>query len=416
MAQSSNRNPDKGRPFNWRLGEGLLRQQPCVPSCFFRRPIQLQGSLIKALLNPAPAIWPTLTAQTRLVCMFQSSAFPTQAMAGRNLGRAAGFLPLLLWGPNANPLDLLAKTFENHRKTPVEMIQVKRPFFESEEVTLRVAVDGGRRMRIDVLRPLLHQGVASVDDGKTLKTFYPDKARTVVQVSPMKRRMDSDARLKLIKSNYLLEADPGPRVAGRSTFQISLTPKNREVPGQAILVDEEKMLPLRILADDEEGVQKRALLDTVFVRFGRPKSSIKFSVPEGKGIDVVKAWGPIFIEDARQEAKDLGFVPHIPKKLPFGFSVLSMALQGNPSKPLLTVTVTDGILSANLFMWSRAVHGKENPISRDPLLERDGVFFAVYGDAPPHLARTLLSYFLIEKKLTNTDPSGTGNRPQPLTR
>jgi outer membrane lipoprotein-sorting protein len=416
MAQSSDQNPDTGRRFSWRLGEGWRLPQLCARSSFFKRLTQYRDSLNRALLSPAPATSPTPMLLTRLASMFQFSASPTQAMAGRSLGRAAGFLPLLLWGPNANPLDLLAKTFENHRKTPVEMFQIKRPFFESEEITLRVAVDSGRRMRIDVLRPLMHQGVVSLDDGKTLKTFYPDKARTVVQVSPLKRRMDSDARLKLIKSNYLLEADPGPRVAGRTTFQITLTPKNREVPGQAILVDEEKMLPLRILADDEEGVQKRALLDTFFVRFGRPKSSIKFSVPEGKGIDVVKSWGPVFIEDAKQEAKSLGFIPHIPKKLPFGFSVLAQALQGNPSKPLLTVTVSDGILSANLFMWSRAVHGKGNPISRDPLLERDGVFFAVYGDAPPHLARTLLSYFLIEKKLTNSDPAGTGNRAQPLTR
>lgn len=410
MAQSFDQNPDTDRRFIWRPGDGLRPRQLSVLSCSFKRLNHLLGLLSRATSSQAPATLPIRTALIHLESMFQSSACPIPAMAGSGLGRAAGLLPFLLWGPNANPLDLLAKTFENHRKTPVEMFQVKRPFFESEEITLRVAVDSGRRMRIDVLRPMMHQGVVSVDDGRTLKTYYPDKARTVIQVSPLKRRMDSDARLRLIKSNYLLEADPGPRVAGRTTFQISLTPKNKEVPGQEILVDEEKMVPLKILADDEENTQKRVLLDTYFVKFGRPKSSIKFSVPEGKGIDVVKSWGPIFIDDAKEESRSLGFTPHIPKKLPFGFSVLSQALQGNPSKPLLTVTVTDGILSANLFMWSRAVHGKDNPISRDPLMERDGVFFAVYGDAPPHLARTLLSYFLIDKKLSNSNPSGTGNR------
>ncbi len=348
--------------------------------------------------------------------MSRSSAFQTLARASRNLGLLpAAIFPLWLWGPTANPLDLLSRTFQNHRRTSLEMVQVKRPFFEQEEVTLRVAIDPARRMRVDVLRPLVHEGVVSVDDGKTLKTYYPDLNRTVSQVSPVLRKPDNAGRLKLIETNYTLSADAGPRVAGRPTFQILLKPKNRSLPGQAIFVDEEKFLPLRILADIEED-QRVTILDTVFVRYGRPSRSIRFSVPEGKGIQTQKAWGPVYIKDPSDEADSLGFSPQIPKRLPFGFTVQSMALQGSPTKPVLAITLSDGLLSTNIFLWSKAVHGRVNPISRDPLFERDGVFFAVYGDSPPQLARTLLSVFVIEKRASALQRSGTGNISRPPAR
>jgi len=337
------------------------------------------------------------------------SASLTTLKAGDSRILLSGFLPLMLLNPTLNPLELLGKTFDQHRRTPVEMIQVKRPFFESEEVSLRVAVDSNRRMRVDVLRPLIYQGVVSVDDGKELKTLYPDGGKIVVQQSPLKRKTDTAQRLKLVKSNYLLEADPGPRVAGRTTVQISLTPKNQGVPSQAILVDEEKLLPLRILVDDDEKEERKTLLDTVYARFGKPKSSIKFSIEAGRENVVERAWGPVFINDVAPEAQRLGFKPHIPTKLPYGFVVNSLALQGTAQKPFLAVNVSDGILSSNLFLWSRLVHGKANPISRNPLFERDGVFFAVYGDAPPRLARTMLSSFVIEKKLQNSRLHRTGN-------
>lgn len=329
--------------------------------------------------------------------MCQSSPFQILARASRNLGLLpAAVLPLWLWGPTANPLDLLSRTFQNHRKTPLEMVQVKRPLFEQEEVTLRVAIDSGRKMRVDVLRPLVHEGVVSVDDGKTLKTYYPDQNRTISQASPMIRQQNNANRLKLIESNYSLSADAGPRIAGRPTFQILLRPKNGKLPGQAIFVDEEKFLPLRILADFENR-QRATILDTVFVKYGRPARSIRFSVPEGKGVQSQKAWGPVYITDPKASASSLKFTPHIPKKLPYGFTVQSMALQGSPSKPVLAVTLTDGLLSTNIFLWSKALHAGVNPISRDPLFERDGVFLAVYGDSPPALANTLLSSFVFEK-------------------
>lgn len=348
--------------------------------------------------------------------MSQSSAFQTLARASKNLGFIpAAIFPIWLWGPSANPLDLLSRTFQNHRRSSLEMVQVKRPFFEQEEVTLRVAIDPARKMRVDVLRPLVHEGVVSVDDGKTLKTYYPDQNRTVAQGSPLLRKPDNAGRLKLIESNYTLSADAGPRVAGRPTFQILLRPKNQSLPGQAIFVDEEKFLPLRIQADIERQ-QRVTILDTIFVRYGRPGRNIKFSVPEGKGVETVKAWGPIYIDDPKKEASRLGFSPQIPSRLPFGFTVQSMALQGSQSKPVLAVTLTDGLLSTNIFLWSKALHGRTNPISRDPLFERDGVFFAVYGDSPPQLARTLLSVFVIEKRATALLSDGTGNTPRPPVR
>lgn len=336
-------------------------------------------------------------------------ASQTTLKAGSRISSAFGFLPLMLLGPTLNPLEILAKTFDQHRRNPLEMVQVKRPFFESDEVSLRVAVDSERRMRVDVLRPLIHQGVVSVDDGKELRTLYPDSRRIVIQQSPLTRKVDNEGRLKLVRTNYLLEADPGPRVAGRSTYQISLTPKNKGVPYQAILVDQDKMTPLRIIAEDDARGEQRVLLDTVFVKFGAPKESIKFAIEPDKESVVQRAWGPVYISDLAPEAERLGFRPHIPKKLPYGFIVNSLALQGSKERPFLTVNVSDGILSSNLFLWSRLTHGKANPISRDPLFERDGVFFAVYGDAPPHLARTLLSSFVIEKKLQSSDLGRTGN-------
>ncbi len=409
MAQSFDQNPGLGPRFKWRPGEAWRQLRLFVQLSYFSQSTRAAGGTWqKCWKVQQPTNWLFQILQTPWVFMSQSSAC-------RSLGISASILPLWLWGSSANPLDLLSRTFQNHRKSSLEMVQVKRPFFEQEEVTLRVAIDPARKMRVDVLRPLVHEGVISVDDGRTLKTYYPDQNRTVSQSSPLLRKPDNAGRLKLIESNYTLTADPGPRVAGRPTFQILLRPKNQSLPGQAIFVDEEKFLPLRIQADTARQ-ERVTILDTVFVRYGRPARSIRFSVPEGKDVDLVKAWGPVYVNDLNKEASGLGFIPQIPKRLPYGFTVQSMALQGSKAKPVLAVTLTDGLLSTNIFLWSKVVHGRTNPISRDPLFERDGVFFAVYGDSPPQLARTLLSVFVIEKRATALLPDGTGNTPHLLVR
>lgn len=333
--------------------------------------------------------------------MFLGSLFPAVKAKASSLAYGAGgpvvlgLLGLLPAG-QMDPADALLKSFEMHRRQPLEMIQIQQPYFEESPVVVKVVVDGRRRMRVDVLRPLNHEGVASVDDGKELRIFYPDKDEIFVQRSPMLFQTEPAERVRLIEANYDLDMRRGPKVAGRSTQALTLEARHDGISDRVIFLDNTTLFPLRMEAKSEGG--ERVLTDTLSIRFDAGKPPPSFTLAGTDTTRIIRQWGPEQARHTRDEAKRLGFQPEMPARLPFGFRVQAAQLLGSQDKPFLAVRISDGLLSSTLYMWSRSVHGSRNPVGRDPIFTKDGSLFTVYGDAPQGLSRTLLSTFVLAQK------------------
>ncbi|MCG9895262.1 MAG: hypothetical protein MH204_07295 [Fimbriimonadaceae bacterium] len=293
--------------------------------------------------------------------------------------------------------------FKRHRTTPIEAIYVQRSLFRNEEVVLKMTVDRRRSVRVDVLRPLLHEGLASLDNGRELKSFRPDSGRLSIQRSPLMGQPSPESRVRLVSVNYGLSLQPGRITAGRPTWDLKLTARRDEVPDRTWTLDRQTLTPLRITVRGGESGELTALQALSFrVLEGRVPD---LKLEPGGRIQPVRLWGPEPWTGAARQRARLGFDPAMPPRLPYGFTVLARELGGAEAKPFFALRVSDGIQTATLYQWSSRVHGEANPVGQDPLyLDQRGVRFAVFGDLPPELARTLLGSLLLPSAQPNTRP------------
>lgn len=303
--------------------------------------------------------------------------------------------PLLGWlglgGPDITASQALMRSFQGYRSTPLQMIQQRQPQFEEAPMVLKVVIDNRRRIRMDVVRPLIKEGVVAVDDGKEMRTYHPDLQVLQVSESPLISTPTPIQRARLLEANYTLDLENGPRVAGRSTFQLHLRPRHERLEEQVLFLDREKFTTLRVEARD--GGEIRVLTDTLHIEYS--SNSASFNPPSGT--TVVKEPRPVPLERFREGPAKLGFKPLLPRRLPFGFQTQSSFVIGAADRPYLRVRVSDGLLTGSVYQWSSRIQGGRHPAGLNPMYSRGGVNFAVYGELPPDVARTVLSTFVLEK-------------------
>jgi outer membrane lipoprotein-sorting protein len=271
------------------------------------------------------------------------------------------------------------------------MIQQRHPQFEEAPMVIKVVIDNRGRIRMDVVRPLIKEGVVAVDDGKEIRTYHPDLHVLQVAESPLVSAPSPIQRARLLEANYTLDLENGPRVAGRSTLQLHLRPRHERLEEQVLFLDREKFTTLRVEARD--GEDTRVLADTLHIEYSNHSAS--FSPPAGTSI--VREPRPVPLERSGDGKAKLGFKPSLPRRLPFGFQTQSSWVIGAKDRPYLRTRVSDGLLAGSVYQWSSRVQGGRHPVGLNPMYSRGGVNFAVYGELPPDVARTVLSTFVLKK-------------------
>lgn len=296
-------------------------------------------------------------------------------------------------GADLSARNVLLKSLENHRKQTVELLQNWRPFSEDRTVTVKVVNVANKKMRVDILSPLVYEGTVTIDDGKLLKTYYTDRKEVLVQASPIKFETPPEKRIKLIESNYKLNVKSGVQVAARNTYMITLTPKEAALGRRVMLIDRKTFIPLRITAY-EPGNEVRMLTDTISIKDESLNPPPDFAIPGESKYRKTSSWGPEELKDTAKAAQKLGFEPRIPTKLPHGFQIVAKHLLGTPDRPFLGVRISDGIYSATVYQWSPKVQQGKNPVQHASMYQDPyGVQYTVYGETPDGLARTLLAMF-----------------------
>lgn len=278
---------------------------------------------------------------------------------------------------------------------------------EVEQVKVEIRRDG--RMHRTILAPLSRQGLESVDDGKSLRTFVPDRNMVFVQQSSMVSAMSTAQRMSLIDRNYRLRIEEPQRVANRDAFVILAAPKATEMESRRLYLDAMTgyVLKLEIVS----GSRIKPRIEAKSVSFPRELPDSLFELKLLGETQIRRFADPVDLEDAPEG--ELPFKPALPRKLPFGF-VISNA-EFNPGKwKSVAVRITDGLVRGTVYQ------AKNQPA---PDFMGDGASQQVVGDirltvmidAPEGVRERILQSFakLLDTRIASLQATQAG-RNDPL--
>lgn len=261
-------------------------------------------------------------------------------------------------------------------------VQRRMSYTGSEHFIIKLEIARKYGTRFTILQPISSQGVASIDDGKELRTYYPDTRRIVIQPSVSSFQASIDERMKLIQRNYKVNLTGQKIVAGRRTNVVELEPKFSPMPLRRMMIDQKQNALLRYELIPKSG-GRTILVDTITVDYPSTdrKEAFKFEAPRETRTE--RLWGPKPITDLKFAAAAVGFEPRIATSLPYGFVIQAQQLVGEPTRPLVSIRVSDGMSMATIYQWDPSKFGEEGPPElKAQTKDRFGICFQVMGDAP----------------------------------
>ncbi len=254
--------------------------------------------------------------------------------------------------------------------------------------------DPKRGVFVNVVYPTIPAGITSYDSKTTLKTYYPRDNVVKIQTSPTKFRPNSRDRIRLIMRNYTPRViSEKEKIADRPVYTLILTPKYEQVGSRYLYLDQEKGVPLKHVLITPDGEQ-RVLVNTLKVDYepgSRPRS---FDIGAPEDARVENVWGPERFTSAKSAARQVGFEPSLPSRLPFGFVIEDKQIVGQEEKPFVGIRISDGMWSMTVYQWSNKLFGGKAPANLvaqefDPV----GVSYALESEAPTSLGRDILKFF-----------------------
>lgn len=293
--------------------------------------------------------------------------------------------------------DVLAKSMERTKQVPCVAILYQRASGTPGPVMqVKVEQDGTGRTRLTVLQPSWMEGVTYVDDGKSWKTYLPDKNRLIVQASMRPQLAELQARLDLAAQNYRMQIEKPVNVAGRLATVITADPRSTAMLTRRYYVDRETGFLLRVETEGKEGLETR--LDTKHIKFSKELTErsfdFNFTGEKPRRLDIP---APARIVSGVAVRPNLGFAPVIPKRIALGFVVQEPQLAGDNDFRFAAVRVTDGLVNGTVYQWKSA--GDETPRAFQPQqgdkIAR-GVWFRFVGEVPSEARSQILESFIRE--------------------
>lgn len=254
--------------------------------------------------------------------------------------------------------------------------------------------DPRRGVFVNVVYPTIPAGITSHDSKTTLKTYYPRDNVVKIQTSPTKFRPNSRDRFRLILRNYTPKViSEKEAIAERPVYTVLLTAKHKEAGSRFLYLDKEKKVPLKhtlIMPDGEH----RVLVNTLKVDYEPSSRPQSFDIGAPEDARVERVWGPERFTSVKTAAKEVGFEPSLPSRLPYGFVIEDKQLVGQKEMPFVGIRISDGMWSMTVYQWSNKVFGGKSPPNLvaqefDPI----GVSYALESEAPTSLGRDILKFF-----------------------
>lgn len=300
--------------------------------------------------------------------------------------------PLGLAQSDVSARDLIFRALDQGRTIPLTGVVLYRRNPRSNDFkTVKVEQSSGR-MKMTVLSPLSEQGVTMLDDGKTWTTYLPDSNWLMVQPSPRLFPVDNAQRKSLADRNYRFTTERSVVIAGRETVAIVASPKLSEMPERRYYFDEANSVMLRLEVGD--GANRRLLYDTAEISFPNAVRDEVFQLRTVKRARKMEIEPPMTLERPRTVAREVGFVPVVPDRLPLGFVIQARQVVGPRDSRYVAIRLTDGLVTATVYQWSTGT-GRKLPFeawASDLLL--DEVAFRADGELPQPLLDVLAEAFV----------------------
>lgn len=308
-------------------------------------------------------------------------------------------------------LNVLLKALDKSRKISIDAIVLKRSSRDDcNTFRMKVEQNNAGCQRTTVLSPIWAQGITSYDDGKNWKTFWPDESKMLVQTSPRPSQQEMAERFALAGQNYRFEFLNNQRIAGREVFVVSAAPNATGMPSREYAVDKETSFVMRI--ETISGKKKDVLLDTVAIRFDSLKNA-NLDISPLKPTTIMNRQAPKSFGDPNSIKNVVGFVPSVPKQLPFGFTIQEKHLAGVNEFKFPVISITDGLASAIIYQFPSHL---DDLVDSAVTREAKGIKFQAVGDLPSTILNRLLEAFLREISKGLMARMGTDDEDTALTR
>lgn len=290
------------------------------------------------------------------------------------------------------------------RKFPVNVVAVilqRDPAAEGVYQRVKVTRSADGRIRHSVLQPLRVAGVESVDNGEVMRTYLPDRRSVIVQDSAQRINADVEKRLGLARQNYVLSLSSAPRIAGRSTVCVTAEPKSNELFTRRYYLDEKTGYPLKLEVDDGKA-EPSTVFHTLAIEFPASLKDGVFEMSTLPGrVHEIRYSRPQAVTSKTQAQNVVGFRPVLPDRLPMGFQVQEMQLNGGDEWRSVVVRLTDGLVRATVYQY-RTEGRKVEAIEDCTSLDVNGIRFMLVSDLPDGVRQRLLQAFIAQAKADST--------------
>lgn len=229
----------------------------------------------------------------------------------------------------------------------------------AEASTVEVARLAPTRLRLEYLPTTGRHRRIVIDDGHRRWQYEPASRLALLSASSADEDDGvSGNRLRLLQTNYGTTLVGRGLVAGRPTVILAIRPRVGARPSLRLWVDEATAV---ILRSERYHVDDRLAEVATFSRIEfrePPEGLFQFAPPAGVTVRQIPFSTPLTL---RELAGRVGFVPVAPERLPDGFLLDRVRLDGAATLPVAALQYTDGLATLTLFQ-RRAVPGARHTL------------------------------------------------------
>ena len=221
---------------------------------------------------------------------------------------------------------------------------------------MRVYVKPPDKIRREFLAPDGSVTRVSVSDGDEESVFLVRAGKTIRgdAVRSYEKVLPPDLERDTLISNYELSASTADKVAGRTTWRLTMKPRMDGKPWQVLWVDQETKVVLRSRRYiPKRSSASRAQFDSFDAR--KPQEDALFEVAEATaGVIEARGLAPEFLTLDQLNQKT-GDQSRLPAALPGGFVFESADVLPVRGRQVLHARYTDGLIVISLFQTDRKV-------------------------------------------------------------
>jgi outer membrane lipoprotein-sorting protein len=289
--------------------------------------------------------------------------------------------------------ELLRRTMLRTPTHNVTAVILQRMVDEPGRVQkIQVVLSRDGQSRHTVLSPLSLQGLDSLDDGKTTRTYLPDRKIVIEMKSPRTIECDAENRLVLAARNYRLRTEKGPTIAGRESALVVAQPRHRELAERRYYIDPVTGYLLKLETASEGKIT--TTFETRFVEYPQNLPRTAFRLGTLSGNVKVVAQTPANLGDPKDAAVRVGFHVIVPNRLPLGFTIEDVEVVNPERGKMVGVRITDGLVKGTVYQWSAQDERKTvAPLQGASMIEVGAVRIMLIVDVPNAARERLLASF-----------------------